>query len=216
MIGFHYLTGETGYAYVAAGGSIDGLLDWWTHNFWSTRELLKFEPANWYDTVVKFYRDKTFQRVMSLPAGLRSIALDAVTRVDWHSLAEGAVPGTFHGDFTLANVIMNDGGHWYALDWRETFGDELLVGDLRYDVGKLLGGTEFNWERARYGDFHVYEQGVELGRQIREYARRKLYLSSWPIEVIGALTLLNSAPLHAAPMDEILVARGARWLERVT
>lgn len=218
LLAFEYVRGDTGYRCVARDGvaTIDDLLDWWTTNFWATRDDVDVLPPNWYDTVMKFYRDKTFQRVMALPPELQSIALDAVTRVDWHALVEDAVPGTFHGDFTLANVVRDDTGRWYALDWREDFGDETLIGDLRYDVGKLLGGTEFNWERARRGDFHRYDDGEQLAHRIREHVRTKLGLPVRPLAIIAALTLINSAPLHASPMDEILVTRGARWLGRLT
>jgi hypothetical protein len=33
---------------------------------------------------------------------------------------------------------------------------------------------------------------------------------------IAALCLINSSALHAAPMDEILIARGCHWLETLT
>jgi dTDP-glucose pyrophosphorylase len=217
MMAYHYVDGRTGYTKLRDGQSstVLDLLEWWRVNFWSSsRETLT--PPNWYDTVMKFYRDKTFQRVMALPRELQTIALDAVTRVDWHELVEGAVPGTFHGDLTLANVVHDDGGHWHAIDWREDFGNEQFVGDLRYDLGKLLGGTEFHWENAADGDFHRWEHGQRVASQVLRFASRELDLPAAPLHVIGALTLINSSPLHAAPMDEILVTRGARWLERMT
>lgn len=220
LLGFEYIAGPTAYD-LLTGSPRDvsltlELVDYWVEQLWPTRNDVVVEPPNWYDTVMKFYRDKTFARVMALPRDLQSIALDVVTRVDWHQLIEGSVPGKFHGDFTFANVVRSEAdGTWYFIDWREDFGDEVEYGDLRYDLGKLIGGCQFHWQNATYGDFRGWEYGYHQATAILIKAR-EIGLNTRDVERIGALTLINSAPLHAAPMDEILVTRGARWLERLT
>ena len=35
------------------------------------------------------------------------------------------------------------------------------------------------------------------------------------IEIIGALSMINSAPLHDWPLDEVLVDRACAWLEDI-
>lgn len=218
MVGFEYAQGVT--AYRDYGPSVvPELLDWWAERFWSTRHRFPERPPNWRELTTKFYRDKTFARVMTLDAQLSCIALDAVTRVDWDALTEGCVPGIFHGDLTFANVIYRDddwNARFTAIDWREDFAGETSWGDLRYDLGKLLGGTVFHWENARHGDFRRWDAGAIHRLTLEQAVVNRFGVDLDDVRRIAALTLLNSAPLHAAPMDEILVARGCRLLEEVT
>jgi hypothetical protein len=218
MLAYRYVEGATLYEHDGRF-TVVSLLDWWAERFWSTRVEHRDRPRGWRDRTTAFYRDKTFSRVMTLDPALRSVALDAVTRVDWDVLVEGCVPGTFHGDLTFANVVWWDddwNGRFVGIDWREDFAGETTWGDLRYDLGKLLGGTVFHWGRAAYGDFRRWDQGVEHRRVIEDAVVGSFGVDLDDVRRIAALTLLNSAALHAAPMDEILVARGARLLGEVT
>lgn len=218
MVAFEYAPGTTAYRDYKPG-IVPALLDWWAERFWSTRRRFTERPPSWRESTTKFYRDKTFARVMSLDTALSNPALDAVTRVDWDRLVEGCVPGVFHGDFTFANVIYRDddwNARFTAIDWREDFAGETTWGDLRYDLGKLLGATVFHWENARHGDFRRWDAGPIHRVTIEHAIVEKFGVDLDDVRLIAALTLLNSAPLHAAPMDEILVARGCRLLEEVT
>lgn len=217
MLAYAYVPGQSAYAAIDQGASYnvtDRLLAWWQRSFWNRQDDV-IESYNWYDVTMRFYRDKTFTRVMALPRELQTVALDGVTRVDWDGLIEHAVPGIFHGDLTYANVIIDQRDELHAVDWREDFAGVLTCADLRYDLGKLLGATEFHWEKARHGDFRYWQHRDREAKKIRRFIG-ELGLRVSEIEIIAALTLINSAPLHAAPMDEILVARGTRWLERLT
>lgn len=157
---------------------------------------------------LKFYRDKTLQRIELLPAAYRHYALRAVYRIDWNDLAAGCQPVVWHGDLNYGNIIVSPDGRLFGIDWREHFAGELDWGDARYDVAKLLAGTVVHWDNARRGDFRPWERGEHHAQLIRD---SRLYEPE--CEVIGALSLLNSAPLHAPPLDEILVARGCAWLD---
>jgi hypothetical protein len=162
----------------------------------------------------EFYVNKTLGRVAQLPARLRASARDAVDAVDWVALLDGAVWGTPHGDFNHGNIIVTPGGELVGIDWRENFAGS-YYGDIRYDLGKLLAGTVVHWQRAQWGDFRPWVEGEKHALAIREFVERMPGVDVRDIEIIGALSLLNCAPLHAAPLDEILVARGCAWLQRV-
>ena len=54
-----------------------------------------------------------------------------------------AIPSHFHGDFQPENIIYN-GEDFKLIDWRESFGDSLDVGDLYYDLGKLYHALIIN------------------------------------------------------------------------
>lgn len=196
----------------------EALLDWWDEHFWQTRTTLRERPLAWQERTTRFYRDKSFARVMSLEPSLRGVALDAITRVDWDALVDGCVPGTFHGDLTFANVIVHGerNREFVAIDWREDFAGETTWGDLRYDLAKLLSGTEFHWQRAAHGDFRRWDVGTGHRDVIEHQVSRRFGLDVDDVQRVAALCLINSAALHAAPMDEILVTRGARWLGEVT
>lgn len=224
MVGFDYVPGTSVYRYAelhAPDAVVTPLLDWWTARFWATRhDLTDGPPPMCHPTTLKFYRDKTFARVMSLDPALRASALDAITRVDWDALVDGVVPGTFHGDLTYANVVVSsndDGGVTFTgIDWREDFAGIVEWGDLRYDVAKLLSGTAIHWENAARGDLRRWPLGPSHADAIEAYARDRLGLDVDDLRRLAALCLINSAALHATPMDEILVARGCRWLGEVT
>jgi len=218
MMAYEFVDGATLYEHCSRF-AVSSLLDWWDDHLWTTRTQLQERPPDWRELTMRFYRDKTFSRIMSLDPTLRSIALDAVTRVDWEALVDGCVPGTFHGDLTFANVIWWDddwNGNLVGIDWREDFAGETTWGDLRYDLGKLLGGTHFHWGRAAYGDFRRWTQGAEHRATLEDAVVSRFHVDLDDVRRIAALTLIGSAALHAAPMDEILVARGTRLLEEVT
>lgn len=219
MMGYDYVEGELLYDWNHQDMTYH-LLEWWGRMLWPTRERFSERPTGWRETTARFYRDKTFSRVMALDPVLRSVALDAVTRVDWDELVENVVPGTFHGDLTYANVIVRDDDDWNyeftAIDHREDFAGETTWGDLRYDLAKLLSGTAFHWGRAAYGDFRRWDEGWYHRGIILEQVTGVFRLDALEIQRLAALCLIGSAALHAAPMDEILVTRGARWLGEVT
>lgn len=221
MIGYDYVVGTSLYE-ANPTLEVDLLLNWWRDKFWSTREQFDAPPPGHYTTSMKFYRDKTFQRVMSLDPALRSTALDAITRVNWDALIDGVVPGDFHGDFTYANVLLTDplltgDRRFITIDWREDYAGVTEWGDLRYDLAKLLSGTRFHWRRATYGDFRRWDDGPANEILIENWITANLpEINLNDVRLLAALCLINSAALHAAPMDEILVARGTYWLESLT
>lgn len=221
MTAYDYVPGASLYDlyYKSSIGLVNEAMDWWTENFWSTRHQHVERPFMYLPLTMKFYRDKTFTRVMSLDMPLQSMALDAITRVDWDELVDGVIPGTFHGDFTYANVIAWDDDwntKFTSIDWREDFAGVTTWGDLRYDLGKLLSGTMFQWQNAAHGDFRRWPEGLDHRKAIESYIEERLEVDILAIRRIAALCLINSAALHASPMDEILIARGTRWLTEVT
>lgn len=211
MVSYPYIDGLSGYEDAAleefdgrAGPlTTPGLVLAWMDRVHGT--TLDIDARNVAD---RFYRIKTFERILTLKPDLFKVANDAVNRVDWDALSASCVTGEWHGDLNYSNVVITPENRVYGIDWRENFGGGTTFGDQRYDLAKLIAGTVVHWDRARRGDFRPWELGPEHAERMRKH---KLY--SEYIEIIGALTLLNSAPLHAAPLDEVLVARGVQWLE---
>lgn len=212
MLAYQYVPGVTGYVAAEETGTnmTRALLEWGRRTLWSRASV---HPAHARTRAFSFYHDKTHARAAMLPPDLRDRVQDVVSRIDFDALVAGVEPGIVHGDFNLGNVLVRNGDGFIGIDWREDFAGETGWGDVRYDYAKLMAGMVVHWGRARYGDFRVWEDG----RAHLDVVRHALpsSLSCKDVEVIGALSLLNSAPLHASPLDEVCVARGCAWLEEV-
>lgn len=213
MMACQYVPGVTGYTAAEDDPElIPRLLNWAAGQLWRAPSLRP--PVSSRVTACdKFYRLKTAHRVSLLRGELQPAARDAANRVDWGTLARDCVPVTFHGDFNLGNVIVTPDGGFAGIDWREDFGGEVTWGDWRYDLGKLAAGLIVHWDNARRGDFRPWDAGqLHLGQMARWLGGTIPH----GVMTIAAVSLLNCAPLHAAPLDEILVARAAALLEELT
>jgi choline kinase len=213
MIAYRYVNGVTAYEKIrwsATPTLVTRDLLAWRDKFLTTH--VKCNDTVMLQATRDFYRDKTYQRIAQLRSGeqLKRQAIDAVDWVNWRQLASGFKPALIHGDLNFGNVIVSIGSHFTGIDWREDFAGRPWF-DARYDLAKLLAGTVVHWDNARRGDFRPWDAGEAHAELIREHAGGNLQA----VEIIGALSLINSAPLHAAPLDEILIARGTSWLERV-
>lgn len=210
MIAYPYTPGLTAYEAIEREGLnlAMELLDWIEE--WSVGSFHSNDHVR--EAALKFYRDKTYSRVGMLPDDLRATALDAVSRVNWAWLTDHTMPGVWHGDLNLGNIIVpTNGKRFVGIDWREDFAGVVSWGDRRYDYAKLIASAKIHWGRARHGDFSTWDDGIGVS-YLAEVRER---FGSDDVEVIGALSLLNSAPLHASPLDEVLVSRGVAWLEEV-
>jgi choline kinase len=221
MFAYDYVPGINLYDAIERRGFtvLDEFLKWWQRNFTKLTSVRDTDVAD----VRAFYQRKTIDRVQMLTPGPHAqAAAEIITRVDWEELASGALIGRPHGDLTFANVIMTRRDAFYAIDWREYFDtrwhpdvERSLYGDLRYDLAKLLTSAVIHWANAARGDFTPWELGQRVRLILRHFIMTQDEAEVRDVEIIAALCLLNSAPLHAAPFDEILVARGCAWLEEV-
>jgi hypothetical protein len=209
MFAYEYVPGVTAYAVADRDPDlITRLLTWANEDLWRPVEVAFEATAS---ACAHFYLEKTATRIEMLQPTLKPAARRAVSRVQWGELASGCDPVTFHGDFNFGNVIVRPNGSFAGIDWREDFAGEIAWGDRRYDLGKLAAGLLVNWDNARRGDFRPWPQGE----------RHMAKLAAWfggeiprDVMIIAALSLLNCAPLHVAPLDTILVTRAAELLEK--
>ncbi|KKK48529.1 hypothetical protein LCGC14_3144200, partial [marine sediment metagenome] len=95
------------------------------------------------------YETKTRKRVV----GFAGSALDGIEKIndisvpkikvllnniDWNRVYDIAIPVLFHGDLQPGNILYNNAENSFTLiDWRESFGSSLEVGDIYYDLSKL-------------------------------------------------------------------------------
>ena len=100
------------------------------------------------------YYNKTYDRIKSFAGnsldkieyinGVKVPSIiELLNNIDWDSIYNNSIPSRFHGDFQPENIIHN-GKDFKLIDWRESFGDSLEIGDLYYDLGKLYHALIIN------------------------------------------------------------------------
>lgn len=183
-----------------------------------------------------FYEDKTRQRlgayakkypdqpVLTRVNGqpVRPLA-ELIKAVDWASLCKG-VPAFIHGDLQFDNILW-DGKRFTLLDWRHEFAGLVAVGDLYYDLGKLLGGIILNYDYVKLGLLTYQCEGTEAEVDFAQRFRADEYVAVLEeyvtsrgldfarVKLLTALIYLNMSPLHHPPFDTALLALGTRFLD---
>lgn len=208
-------------------------------DFWLAKTMTAVDYIEFKKKCLEFYHDKTHERVSLFHAKcgrdtvLRFVNNEPVRcvselldSIDWDWLSEG-LPGQYHGDFHFENVLWQQSQEKFVfVDWRQDFGGTLAVGDIYYDLAKLLHGMIINhdiiskglfrvsWDRdlASY-DFHRTYNLIRCEDYFKEwiiahgYDLKKVYL-------ITSLIYLNIAPLHKEPYSLLLYALGISMLSK--
>lgn len=208
-----------------------------TKMFWKAAVLSEGEKNEFYDSCMKFYKDKTYSRVkefferfgkMDEPTIINHKWYPSVNEmlreVDWDYVANG-LPGRFHGDFHFENILYNEKeGNFEFLDWRQNFGSSLTVGDIYYDFGKMLHGLIMCHELVAKEEYSVRWDENEI---TYDFERKQIlvkcenYYYKWlekngydvaKVKLMAALIFLNIAGLHHYPYSFVLMALGKEML----
>ena len=205
--------------------------------FWTTKTIIPIATNSFNAVCMKFYRDKTFERVKlfyknfdrqddvesinGLPMPKLETLLNAI---NWEWLAAG-LPGRFHGDFHFENILWNATKKRFTfLDWRQDFGGDLSIGDIYYDFSKLLHGLIVS-HKLIAGNFYSVEWSA--GKIVYDFHRKQIlvecerYFERWleiegydkkKVRVLTALIYLNVAALHHYPYSLFLYGLGKDML----
>lgn len=207
--------------------------------FWQPHSLAPSEQQQFRDTCMRFYRDKTLERVELFYNNFNrqdgSEAINGVSMptlkalfdiLDWNWLADG-LPGRFHGDFHFENILWSPSDqHFTFLDWRQEFGGSLNTGDIYYDFAKLLHGLIIsheliardhfwvNWEQDNINyDFYRKQVLVECEQYFGQWLESEGF-DRKKVWVLTALVYLNIAALHHYPYSLLLFALGKSMLSK--
>jgi choline kinase len=208
-------------------------------DFWKQKMLSADEAQDFRGTCMRFYRDKTFERVelfyknFSHHDGMESINGEAMPKldtllnaIDWDWLADGP-PSRFHGDLHFENILWNATDQRFTfLDWRQDFGGSLAIGDIYYDFAKLLHGLIISHELIAQGrftvewrqreilyDFHRKQVLVECEQHFGQWLESEGY-DRKKVYILTGLVYLNIATLHHYPYSLLLFALGKSILFR--
>lgn len=200
---------------------------------WVDRAM-EIDKATYTNLCDTFYRKKTLERVDQFTAshpwasegltvngvGCRPIT-EILGSIDWLEVSSGR-PTRFHGDLHFENVLTDTKASQFTLlDWRQDFGGNTRIGDLYYDLAKILHGIVVSHEEVRLNNFKVDRENQNVSIRIRQNTRYQplgeTFLrwceqhgySQKRIVTMTGLVFLNIAVLHHSPYDEFLFALGA-------
>ena len=149
-----------------------------------------------------------------------------LNRIDWKNLANG-LAGRFHGDFHFENILWDAKEKKFTLlDWRQDFGGSLEIGDVYYDLAKLLHGLivphdsivknlfSIEWKDKEISfNLHRKKALVECEQQFNMWCEKSGFSLS-KVRILTALIYLNIAALHHYPYSLFLYALGKKMLKK--
>ncbi len=182
------------------------------------------------ESVSEFYVEKTIKRIdlikRMVPYNFDSIYLindekrlcpsEVIKDICWEAVVKSVAPGKIHGDLQFDNIVAQEDGSFRLIDWRTSFGQCFLGGDIHYDLAKLLGGIRMNYSEVKKGNFFFRnhelkiffnfpscENKMSLERVLAEFCIDNGY--DWAkIERLVAIIYLNMSPLHSRPFADLL------------
>lgn len=206
--------------------------------FWLKVNITNDQTKRFVDTCRKFYHDKTRERVELFYRNFDKqdgrehindetmpLLSSLLEQVDWDDLAKG-LPGRFHGDFHFENILWNSRSETFTfLDWRQDFGGDLEVGDMYYDLAKLLHGLIVSHELIAEDAFSVGwgKDSIRFDLHRKQVlVECEQYFMVWcdennfdrtKVRLLTALIYLNIAALHHYPYSLLLYSLGKRMLK---
>jgi choline kinase len=205
--------------------------------FWTPSPLNDSDQKTFRNGCLKFYKNKTAERIalfyknFNKKDGTESInglpmppLRQLLDSLDWRSLTAG-LPGRFHGDFHFENILYSTKTRQFTfLDWRQDFAGSLTVGDIYYDLAKLLHGLIICHELIAKNCFRIDWQDESIRF---DFSRKPIlieceqYYFEWLVDhgydrkkvrILTALIYLNIAALHHFPYSLLLYALGKQLL----
>ena len=140
--------------------------------------------------------------------------------IDWQHLTNG-YPVRFHGDLHFENILWKPIKKQFVfLDWRQDFAGNFEIGDIYYDLAKLLHGLVVSHELITKNHFSIQWNDnaiiFDLQRKpILKECEQQFYqwcvdhgFSLRKIRILTALIYLNISALHHYPYSLFLYSLG--------
>ena len=115
-----------------------------------------------------FYKDKTLSRlshfykkfyiednIFSINHSKKIKLKKILNKINWNNISNG-IAGRFHGDLHFENIIYSHSSNKICfLDWRQDFGNSIKIGDIYYDLAKLLHGLIVSHEAVIKNNYTI-------------------------------------------------------------
>ena len=205
------------------------LLIWLKKEFWIPANVSK---KNIHKSCKIFYIEKTKIRLKlfeekygkSQPKIINGFKVpnsnELVSKIPLDFLINGE-PYFIHGDLQFDNIIYNPSKKKFKLiDWRQDFAGNLSYGDIYYDLAKLYGGINLNYDHIKKNLMSYTENKSSISFDYLEKNLHKYLIVDFEkfiiennfnllkVKIIASLIYLNMAPLHHYPFDKLLHALG--------
>ena len=177
------------------------------------------DQKNFSSNCLKMYKTKTYDRVKPFQnstidniKNINGIQVDVISKIidniDWEHIMKTALPSYFHGDLQPENIIIGRDNQITLIDWRESFGDDIDIGDFYYDLGKLYHGLLINGKMVKDKKFslQIEKTNATLSfstkdnlmefKKILETFCKEHDLDYDKVQLLGALQYLNIAEFY--------------------
>lgn len=204
---------------------------------WICKKLDTVKNKNFNYKCLEFYKDKTYKRLnlfyknfnkkdnAEIINQIRMPTLDyLLKKIDWIKISHG-LAGRFHGDLHFENILYSPTNKLFTfLDWRQDFSGDLEIGDIYYDLSKILHGLIVNhgiiakdlftasWSEEKL-EFNLPRKDVlvDCEQRFYEWILENNY-DLKKIKILTSLIYLNIAALHHYPYCLLLYGLGKSML----
>lgn len=233
FIAYDFFDGHT--LYVKNNPTVfDGLLNWLFENVWTqSSENIEKECSDFYKNKSLGRVEKFLKKYPNLPdiKFVDNIPVKNyqyyLNRIDWNYLIKNNLPGNIHGDLQFDNIIINKSDEFKIIDWRQEFADNVLVGDIYYDLAKLSGGFIINYSDIKNHNFNIEIDGDSVFLSVpnidyvdiyQKKLKEFILKQNWDYEKVKYLVPIifwNMSPLHTAPFDIFLWYLGIKLFQQI-
>jgi hypothetical protein len=191
------------------------------------------------DTFDNFYRVKSMNRIRDYLAsdsdynpksinGSQVVSIEKLTQcIPWDALSY-ITPVRAHGDLHPDNVIFNiESNNFVFLDWRQEIGGNTsAIGDLYYELGKIMHGLMVDHETVAKNEFQVsrnefnYTHNIAFSEKKRGWLREfQQFLTNNSLDInrtqlMTGIIFLNIAALHHDPYNKYLFTLGHEMVDK--
>lgn len=208
------------------------LLNWLDKKVWIKSNIEISENA------IEFYKTKTINRInkflLKYPDIEQVDSINGLTvkswqyyldHIDWEFLIKNNLSGFLHGDLQFDNIIINETGKFCLIDWRHEFAGLVEIGDIYYDIAKLIGGFIINYSKIKQNDFSIEIKNKSVTLKIPSIENSEEYIDivkqfvedkGWnynKVKLLIPIIFWNMAPLHTPPFDKFLWYLGIKLFE---
>ena len=198
---------------------------------WLETDVWEPVPVNISSSALEFYKTKSLNRInlfldnhktLVPPKFIDDVAVKDysyyLNNIGWQDLADTSIASHIHGDLHFDNLITNTNDEFFLIDWRHNFADQTELGDIYYDLSKLLGGLIIQYSEIKANNFDVTvsEDGLVVSLSIPSHPQINQFvcelrdfvsnrnLDFEKVQMIVPIIFWNMAPLHNPPFDTFL------------